>query len=273
MIQYAKQLRSPAMVAVLIVLAVYAGLSVGQFVVLVGGGAALAQAAQDAGSSSPSLVWVFLAVALALTCLFIEPRTKRASALITAGAVVMTVIAVEALALWVFGLIGPSSVGKVLGAVGGIMETLVKAACAVVLWRLRPARGGASSGQPPAGGRGQDPLWRAEEAVGLQWARAGDAASGASATGPVPPPVQREPGQPDPPGRRQLWPRGGVGSDLPADEPPDESSSPPARGMPWTTASEAADGYLAPGAGADASDQPPQPRREPPTWTPITHTE
>jgi len=280
MIQYAKGLRGPAMVVVLVVLSVYVGLSVGRFVILTTGGSAVAAAAQEAGSSSPSLVWVFLAVALALACLFIEPRPRRSRRLVMAAAIVMMVVAVDALAFLVLGLLGQLTVGEALGVVGGVVETLVKAACAAVLWRLCPDSAD-EAGVPEDEGngarrRGPDPVWRAEEAVGLQWARAGDAATGAPASSSVPPPALPEAVPPPAPVRRQLWSRGGMGPDALADaEPPVESSGPPARGMPWTTASEAADGYLSPTSGEDAGDGggPSSPRREPPKWTPITRAE
>lgn len=259
MIDYAKRLRAPALVAVVAVIGLLVVVSVGYFVVQLNGGQTLPAAARMAGATSPSLIWIFAAVALALGCALVAPMVPRAGRLVNAAAVVVGVATGVALVFWVIGLFGGLSLGVTLGALGGLVETAFKAACAVVLWRLRrliaaddQLAGLGPHAEPPsiAADVGQPPVWSPEQAIGMQWSRAGDAATGAPAPAPEPPP------QPE---RRQLWSRGGIAPEqLPE--------------IPWTTAAEAAGG---PTAGSPQTAPAPEdrPGRPTPDWTPAPRPE
>lgn len=213
MIDYAKRLRAPALIAVLLVVGFYVALAIGYFIILLSHGSAVFAAARMAGAASASLVWVFVVVALALTCVLVRPQARQAAKLIFAAAIVVGVATLVALVFWVIGLFGGFTIGVTLAAVGGLIETLAKAACAIVLWRVRRLVDAeqAIAGPPPqansdtpAAEVAKPPVWNPAEAVGLQWSRAGDAASGAPAD-------PHASAQPKPqPVRRQLWSRGGV---------------------------------------------------------------
>lgn len=221
MIEYARKLRGPATVGVLVIICFYVAVAVVYFVALLGNGIYIATAARQAGSDSVSLVWIFVTVALVLTCLLTKPPVANVGRLIEASAIVVSVATGAALVFWIIGLFGDFSLGAWLAALGGMVETLVKAAAAVVLWRLRgwPVESSSDeaeqqavaepeSGQAP----GRPPVWNPPEAVGLQWNRAGDAAAGA-----VPPSLTGEaavtpdsPAVQPPAAPRQLWSRGGI---------------------------------------------------------------
>lgn len=257
MIDYAKRMRSPALVAVLAVIGVFVLISIGHFALLVSSGLSLPAAAQMAGSASPSLVWIFSAVALALACVLVRPVLPTAQRLVSAAAVVVGVATVVAFAFWVIGIFGGLSLGVVLGVLGGLVETAFKAACAMVLWRLRglgaDAQARLESSTPSTGpDGGQPPVWHPEQAVGLQWSRAGDAATGGAAAS-----APALPQRPPEPERRQLWSRGG----LAPEQVPE---------LPWTTAAQAAGGQAA-GPPEDLPAPQDRPRRQAPDWTPAQH--
>lgn len=263
---YVKRLRAPALLAVLGVIAVLAAVSVGYFAVLVSGGQSPALGAQMAGSASPSLLWFFAAVALALTCLLLPPTPAGVSRLVSAAALVAGAATAISLGFWVIGLFGGLSLGVTLGSLGGLIETAFKAACAVILWRLRhlsiEAEEQAVAGQPvkpvaDGADSGQPPVWNPDQAVGLQWNRAGDAATGARAPATIPP------GPPPEPERRQLWSRGGVPPERLQPQPPE---------LPWTTAGGAADGQAAGPASLPAAPDD-RPGRQTPDWTPAPRPE
>ena len=63
MIEYARKLRGPATVGVLVIICFYVAVAVVYFVALLGNGIYIATAARQAGSDSVSLVWIFVTVA------------------------------------------------------------------------------------------------------------------------------------------------------------------------------------------------------------------
>ncbi len=260
MIEYARKLRGPATVGILVIICFYVAVAVVYFVALLNDGVYIATAARQAGADSVSLVWIFVAVALALTCLLVGPPVASAERVIHAAAVVVSVATGAGLIFWIIGLFGDFSLGAWLAALGGLVETLVKAMCAVVLWRLRrwsidsPAAIGAD--QPdtgpadPAQASGRAPVWNPPEAVGLQWNRAGDAATGAAppALAAGAPEAIEAPQRPQP---RQTWSRGGIAPEnLPA------GSAQPAVQQPEDRPDDLPQPPIAPG------------RRPAPDWTP-----
>lgn len=255
MIDYAKRVRSGGLIAALVVVSFYVALGLGHFALLLSRGVRFGQAAQQSGASSVPLIWVFVVLALSLASTLIRPAVLHARTLVTIAAVVVTIATAVAAISWVFGLFGGLTIGSALGAVGGLIETLAKAACALVLWRLRTLAGEESArieaATTPAGTEpGQQPVWNPQQAVGLQWQRAGDAASGAAApevTAAEPVPAIEPPPAPV---NRQTWSRGGV--------PPEQ--------LPWTTASQAAEGAAQPAPELPAPEE--QARRPAPDWTP-----
>ena len=137
MIDYLKRLRSPALMAVLAVIGVLVLMSIGHFIVLLMRGTGIPGAARQAGATSPSLLWVFAAVALAVTCVLIRPVVTNAQKLVGAAAILVASAAAVSTIFWVVALFGGMTLGVFLGALGGLIEIAAKAACAWVLWRMR----------------------------------------------------------------------------------------------------------------------------------------
>ncbi len=232
MIEYARRLRGPATVGVLVIICFYVAVAVVYFAVLLSDGTYIATAARQAGADSVSLVWIFVVVALTLTCLVVDPPVPDADRLVKAAAIVVSVATGAGLLFWIMGLFGAFSVGAWLSALGGLVETLVKAVAAIVLWRLRrwpiAAPAPDDETQPEAAEPdqvpGRQPVWNPPEAVGLQWNRAGDAATGAAPPMLTPGgPEAVEAPQPAPkPPSRQTWSRGGIApEDLPTEPGPE----------------------------------------------------
>lgn len=267
-LDYARKMRQPALIFVLAVIAVLAAISAGYFVIGVRAGSSLASAAQLAGSASAGLVWYFIATALVVVCLVLQPRPKAIRLVLGATAVVLWVGVGFSLLLWLLGLIGIPSIGSMLGALGGLVETLGKAACAYLVTAIRsmivretasgkdaePAgdqQAGPGS-EPEAEPEGIAPVWKPEEAVGLHWRRAGDAATGAQGSGvsevnAISP--QAEPAALPASPAAQARPRVEVPAEAPdqastnqatATDPAEPGSVPPgsANGRGWKTAAE-----------------------------------
>lgn len=261
MVDYVKRLRAPALAAVLAVISIFVVLSIGHFVLLLNDGLAPARAAQTAGSASPSLIWVFAAVGLALACVLVRPAVAAGQRLISVAAIIVGGATLVAFAFWVIGLFAGLTLGLTLGALGGLVETIFKAACAVVLWRLRglgtEEQQRIESATSATGQGDQLPVWDPKQAIGLQWSRAGDAATGGPASGAAPTSAIGRAPEPAPtpvPERRQLWSRGGIAPEqLPQ--------------LPWTTAAQAADGHPA-GPSQDTPESRDRPRRQAPDWAP-----
>lgn len=286
MIDYAKRLRGPGLVAVLVVLVAYLVLAVVQFVILVNRGTALAMAAQLAGSATPSLIWVFVTLALALACVLVRPQVADGQRLVGAAAILVSLATALALVFWVLGLVDGLTLGVALAAIGGLVETLAKGACALVLWRLRGLGaeevGRLQAALPSTGDDGgRLPVYGPQQAVGLQWSRAGDAASGAgaaAANGPTQTPAELEAAPEPEPVRKQLWSRGGISPEqlppVPASGavPPTGPPAPAEPILPWTTAAQAAEGHDA-GPTQIAPPSADRPRRQAPDWTPAPRPE
>lgn len=279
MIDYAKRLRSGALLASLTVVAFHIALGLGHFGLLISRGVRFGPAAQQSGASSVPLIWIFVVLALSLASTLVQPPVRHARRLVSAATIAVSVAAAVGLISWVFGLFGGFTLGTALAAVGGLIETLAKVACAAVLWRLRqvtesdaPAvdEGAASAEQT-----GQQPVWNPQQAIGLQWHRAGDAATGAAAppavgTGepaaPQLPPAPILPAAPEP-ARPQPWSRGGIPAEQLAAAQPPVPAEQPAEDRPWTTAAQAAAG-VAPAPDGQLPDLEEQTRRPAPDWTP-----
>lgn len=202
----------------------------------------------SAAQQSPTpvgVVWVLVLFALVMCCLLINPVVPRTRQIATSGALAVGIAAVLELFYLVCVLIsdGPAW-ARVLDGVGRSIEILVSAGVAAALWRIRneaprllakstspstPASSVTPGGGTAAGRGGTPPVWQADEAVGVQWSRARDAAAGAPAdqvggpdvgtAGWQPPPVGATPQDvPAPP--RQNWTRGGRSGESPSPPPP-----------------------------------------------------
>ncbi len=281
MIDFAKRLRGPALIAALVVVGFYVALALGYFGVLLNRGQSLTASAQMAGASSVSLVWVFAVVALALACVLVRPAVLKAHQLISAAAIAVSVATIVGFAFWLIGLFSGFTLGTTLAAIGGFIEIVAMAACGYVLWRirglgeeeqLRLASTGAAAGLEA----GTPPVWNPQQAVGLQWTRAGDAATGALTSGqPARAAIEAPtPGSPDQPADQPSDPTAGQ---PPAEEPP----APPKRqtwsrggiapaDLPWTTAEQAAQGQA---SGPAVPEQPSAQPRRTPDWTPAPRPE
>lgn len=203
---YAKRIREPALVLVL-VLVVLATMTAGlRLALLMSDGSPLATAAVAAISSAPDVVWYILAFGLGLSCSLAEPRSPRLSGLMTAGAVVLWLGVVVSLVLAVSALSGLSEnppAADTLGAFGPLAGLVVKIACSYLMSRIRrlhpaPVTPDRSPARMDTGQ--QAPVWQPEDAVGRQWWRAGDAASGASGIPASPPMLSPSPPSPPPAG-------------------------------------------------------------------------
>ena len=296
--EYVRRLREPALIGLLVVTGLLQLVALANFAILVfGQGMGYPPAARAAGSGSASLVWIFGVLALALACLLLPPPSPNARKLVTAAAVVVSLVAGISVAFWLLGLLGSWTLGSGLAAVGWLIETVVRVLVAIVLWRLRKVaaeeRAHVEQATTPSGDLpGTQPVWSPDQAVGLQWSRAGDAATGAAAPAqpaalaggateqPALAPARAASGEPEaepvvdqPPPRRTTWSRGGVAPEAQASGPhlsgPQPLTEPSAQ--PWTTAAQAAGGQP---AGLPEIPAPPAEQRRPaPDWSPAPRTE
>ncbi len=266
-----RRMREPAAWLLLGVTALYVVLDLIRFGwALVHQHVGLTAAARQTGSSV-GLVWVLLDLGIVLACILISPPVRRARAVTLSAAILVSVVTVNDLFLLVAGVVGGGSAfGRVLEAIGGFLEVLCKAVIAGVLWRLAVwfrTRGdeltspAGSEQQAGDSRRGNEPVWQRDQAVAMTWDRAGDAASGAPATG-----QQQDLGQA---GSRQDWSRGAQGSLRSLGEGfADPASAPVRTNPPWVSAAEQAAGL--------SPTPPPQPDTDVPgtdpgrpTWTPL----
>ena len=136
--EYVRRLREPALIGLLVVTGLLQLVALANFAILVfGQGMGYPPAARAAGSGSASLVWIFGVLALALACLLLPPPSPNARKLVTAAAVVVSLVAGISVAFWLLGLLGSWTLGSGLAAVGWLIETVVRVLVAIVLWRLR----------------------------------------------------------------------------------------------------------------------------------------
>lgn len=191
MVDKLRQLREPA--AIIVELVVLANIVVG--------GVRVAQVARDAGllegmravgggfMGVASLLCLVLAVA---ACVAVEPPTPHAKAITTAGLVLAVVGAVVSLVFLVAGLFAsqPGALGAALEAVGGLTDLALKGLAAYLLWyflralALRRPAARPLPVEPPAQTAATDdeprqmPTWKTDQAAGMRWNTAAEAARG-----------------------------------------------------------------------------------------------
>ncbi len=132
---------------------------------------------------------VLLLVAVTLSCILVSPVTRRGRTVVRVAAMVILVAALTEAALLVIGLVeapgGAFATG--LEITGGLLSLALKAAAAWFLWQAarHSPRGvelpDADHTNPTGKAAASSVIWRAGEAVGASWTRAGDAATGAAA--------------------------------------------------------------------------------------------
>ncbi|MEL4358689.1 MULTISPECIES: hypothetical protein [unclassified Luteococcus] len=223
----------------------------------------LAETARLLGGSSLSIVMVLLVVASGLACVLVRPATARGSKLARMGAVVIGVAALLEALFLVVGMFQTrvSLFVTVLEVLGGVLEIAIKAVAAHVLWRASAATAGAPAVEPVEAKQSQQPVsaaepaqqasWRADQAAGAVWTRAGDAASGAAAS------TWGHPGA-----KSGGWtvPDGPAALEAPAQTAP--------RG-PWATAGDLATGSALPPGQSDADNAAEAARAEQVRWEPV----
>ena len=143
------------------------------------------------------LVDALVLTALALSCVLVAPKSRHAQQLTLAASLLLWLGVVAGLAFLVMSLLaaGETSFSRVLESIGGLTDVALRVlmAYALVLGRrvaTAPDQGAAAPTLPlPASEVAQDvavepssrPLWQPDEATGVVWRSASDAASGAAA--------------------------------------------------------------------------------------------
>lgn len=221
----------------------------------------ITETARLLGGSSLSIVMVLLVVATALACLLVRPATPKGRRLARAGALVIGLAALLEAIFLVTGVFDAhvTIFVTVLEVLGGLLEVAIKSVAAHVLWRAAgqapepipvveeaPASTEVAVAEPEV----QQASWRADQAAGAVWTRAGDAATGAAAT------TWGHPGQE------------AGGWNVASQEAPEPSRSTAPRG-PWSTAGELAAGEPVPGAESGAGNEVDPPRAGQVSWEPV----
>jgi len=133
---------------------------------------------------------------LALSCVLVTPKTRHAEQATMAAAVLLWLGAAAGLVFLVISLFaaGEGSVSRVLDSVGGLTDVALRGLMGYVLLLARrvavtpaaSAEGALTTPAPdveesPQDGPSGRPVWQPDEATGVVWRRASDAASGAAA--------------------------------------------------------------------------------------------
>lgn len=200
MIDNLKRFRQP--LAVIVILAIVASMviSLVRLVIeLTTGETPVFAAFQDIASSAMNLTLVVLLVVLVWGCLFVAPATRDAVRITRVAAWVVTAGTLLTLVATLLGLSASAGVfGVVLEFLGGLLDIILKAVAAGVLWIILRAIGGgrlstpppaesvlevAPTAAPPVEAPSAPPAWRPSEASGSVWRTAQDAASGTPAAG------------------------------------------------------------------------------------------
>ncbi|HET7723902.1 MAG TPA: hypothetical protein VFK68_04635 [Propionibacteriaceae bacterium] len=147
------------------------------------------------------LVDALVLTVLALSCVLVSPRTRHAEQLTLAAAILLWLGAVVGLVFLVISLVGAGegSLSRILESIGGLTDIALRALMgyALVLGRrvaMAPADE-VRAAEPAAPATGTEvepaqevtgeisgrPAWHADEAAGVVWRSAADAASGAPA--------------------------------------------------------------------------------------------
>ena len=132
--------------------------------------------------------------ALALACVLVAPKTRHASQLTLAAALLLWLGAVAGLVFLVISLLaaGESSLSRVLDSIGGLTDVALRGLMGYVLLlahRVAVAPGVEETRtapapvveEPPKDEPSSRPIWQADEATGVVWRSASEAASGAAA--------------------------------------------------------------------------------------------
>lgn len=158
----------------------------------------LGRVALATGSSILSVGWVIALMIGVFSCVLVQPVTPRARSLVLAAAWICGTATALGLVLLVIGLVSPQvgGLGKILDTVGALLELSLKALATVVLTKVArsPLGSGPQADSAPVGlprtepvtdplgpSTDQQPVWLPGQAIGVQWQRAGDAATGAPA--------------------------------------------------------------------------------------------
>lgn len=181
MIDRAKRLRDLILGALLVCAAGLLLISIATFAWHLWLDEPLAEAGQQAGASSVSFAWFLAILAANWACLFLQPPSKRSTVLLAISCWVTSVIAAAGIVFWLIGLFDSGGIGAILSGIGGFIDVFIKSGCAALLWRLRvstrrldPADESKDESPAPSA----PPVWSPDEAVGLQWGTASQAAQG-----------------------------------------------------------------------------------------------
>ena len=198
MIDNLKRFRQP--LAIIVILAIVASIAISLVrlvIELTTGDTPVFAAFQDIANSAMNLTLVVLLVVLVWGCLFVAPATKDAVRITRVAAWVVTGGTLLTLVATLLGLSASAGVfGVILEFMGGLLDIILKAVAAGVLWIILRAIGGGRLQTPPAAEPVLDatpsaapaveppvapPAWRPSEASGSVWRTAQDAAAGTPA--------------------------------------------------------------------------------------------
>ena len=189
MLENLKRIRQPVTWAVLVIICASLLLGVVRLTILVFWEKTQVFAAfQEIGSSIISLSLVIALVLLVCACLFVPPATPRAILLAKLSAWVIGIGTLVQLICLILGLAASANAfGLIMEILGGVLDIVLKAVAAGVLWVLVR---GVNSGRldmapavPEVAAAPEEPktqpVWRPEQATGTAWRSAREAASGA----------------------------------------------------------------------------------------------
>ena len=262
-IDKAKQLREPAVVVAWAVLMVQLIISWVVFARVLGP-QSVAEAGAVAGSRNAAFFTTFVILLLAISTL-INPVTKNSRILIMVSGHLLMASFATSLVLLIMSLTGGFDFGAVLTLIGGLLDVAIKLLSALALYWLvdwgRKANSQAAPKQQQlsitADGEGGAPVWQPNQASGLQWTRAGDAASGVAGNS-----AQFNSGSNWQPATRPQLPQAAAAQQPPAGHRlfDEQSQAAPT----WQTAAQIAQGA----APAQQSNEETQARSDGPDWTP-----
>lgn len=283
MVEIVKRYREQAAILTLVLATIAMVLSLVQFALAIfKDRIVVGVAALEVGGGSLPMGWVILIVGLALSCALVKPPSERAARLVKAGALIITIGVGLGVVFLVLALVFHSLgvFATILEVTGAALELALKAAAAWLLWRVLDSVPGpsaqpgteqpavlAATGVPTA--PGVAPVWEPDEAVGAEWHRAGDAATGAvasvvgTATDPADrwtltdgqDPVNRVLGREKPPALPSGTAASTPSTPSNTETPETETPATPEAGQ-WLTASQAASGMVA-GEPAPATEREP----------------
>lgn len=189
MVENLKRFREPAAWLVIGLAVITIGIGIARPIVEIAHGVPLARAFEPASTSVLGLSLLVVVCAAVLSCVVVRPTTPKARTIVLTAAIVVSIGTVASLVFLIGGLLdaGPA-LGKVLEAIGGLVDVLIKSVGAALLWTVlrrvtvaapRPVPSGEVNAPDAAG---VPPTWAPGQAAGVSWRTAGEAASGAAAT-------------------------------------------------------------------------------------------